>query len=63
MANGAKSVTIDLHPIHQQLLANLALLRASNDPKAAEAIKKLEAIEKQVKAIECDQMGIIVTFR
>lgn len=62
MATGSKSVKIDLHPMHQQLLANLAVLEASKDPRAKKAIKVLKDVDKALQSIECGQMSIDVTF-
>ena len=65
MKNGGakkRTVKVDLHPMHCQLIANLALLRASKDPKVLQMVKKLEAIEKQLAEIGCNQMGIEASF-
>ena len=65
MKNGGKkkkTVKIDLHPMHRQLVAHVELLKASRDPKVLETIKKLESIEKQLAEIGCTQMGIETSF-
>ena len=64
MADDAKSVKVSLHPMHQQVLANLAILRAATAPdkRTLKAIEVLQKIDEELKTIHCPVMSLFVKF-
>jgi hypothetical protein len=55
-------VKIDLHPMHLQVIANLALLKAAKpSDETAKAIKALEKV-KAALVDACGGMGVKATF-
>jgi hypothetical protein len=59
-----KVVRIELHPLHLQVQANLALLQAGEpaDETTKKAIAVLRQINEQLSAIGCGGMGVDVNF-
>lgn len=64
MADDAKIVEVSLHPMHLQVLANLAILRAATAPDeiTRKAIEVLQKIDDDLKKIGCPVMSFFVKF-
>jgi hypothetical protein len=60
-----KYVRIELHPLHLQVQANLAVLQAGEpaDDTTRKAIAVLKQINDQLSSIECGGMGVNVHFK
>ena len=65
-----RTVSIDLHPMHEQLKANLMLLRAATPVEDrverdvyVRAIEVLAKVEEDLKVIQCWHMGVRVIFK
>jgi hypothetical protein len=59
----ADDFLIDLHPLHQQALANLALLKlAQRSPETDKAIDRLNKIVHMLEDMDCRAMGFRVRF-
>jgi hypothetical protein len=57
-------VKVDLHPMHLQVLAHLAILQAGvpADDKAKRAIDALKQCDTALRNITCSGMGVFVSF-
>jgi hypothetical protein len=58
-------VKIDLHPMHLQVLAHLAILKAGTptDDKAKRAIDALTQCDAALRSITCSGMGVFINFK
>ncbi|PYR61285.1 MAG: hypothetical protein DMF91_10105 [Acidobacteria bacterium] len=59
------SVKVDLHPMHLQVLAHLAILQAGTpaDEKGKRAIDALKQCDAALRAITCSGMGVFINFK
>jgi hypothetical protein len=60
-----EKLLVNLHPMHEQVLANLELLKAATqgDPVIKLAIEVLTKVDLDLKRIGCWHMGVYVTFK
>jgi hypothetical protein len=70
VAENARTVTIDLHPMHEQVRAHLEFLRTAGptgDKEEREvlerALRVLATVDEQLKTIQCWHMGVRVIFK
>jgi hypothetical protein len=65
MADEAVKVRVDLHPMYDQVLANIALLEAGSpaDDVTSRALEVLKNVDNQLRSIFCGGMGVFVYYR